>query len=278
MNGAVLRTFLTFLAAGLVAYSVLTAPTYWKRFQYWREHRGAPNIAERVIATDLEGNSFSAAVGAALTQPTFAKAPLEETPKEQVSTVETLELGENILLVPKIKARAPIVWRSSSDEKIMLENLQSGVAHYGFTALPNEETGNVFITGHSSYYWWDKGKYKTVFALLDKLVAGDQALIQFENKVYVYEVRDSVVVKPADVSVTDATEKPILSLMTCVPVGTSLNRLIVRFDLKRVYPAESGVITAPASVESDLPSAVPAEQSEDYVPTERDIIKLIPGL
>lgn len=134
----------------------------------------------------------------------------------------------------------------------MLENLQKGVAHYGGTDLPNPLTGNVFITGHSSYYWWDSGQYKTVFALLDQLKSGDQVALTYQQQVYVYQVYESLVVKPSQVDVLDTTERPILSLMTCTPVGTSLNRLIVRANLVGVFDqGETGSGSAAAARPND---------------------------
>ncbi len=137
----------------------------------------------------------------------------------------------------------------------MLANLQRGVAHYGFTSLPNDTNGNVFISGHSSFYWWDKGKYKTVFANINQLVPGDQLFIQYNSTVYLYEVTGNVTVKPSDVSITEPTPTPVLSLMTCVPVGTALNRLVVQSKLVRTYAAEVQQATAAAPLPT-LPSTV----------------------
>jgi LPXTG-site transpeptidase (sortase) family protein len=167
----------------------------------------------------------------------------------------------------------------------MLANLQKGVAHYGFTSTPNEQNGNVFITGHSSFYWWDKGKYKTVFATISELVPGDQLFIQFQNKIFVYEMTDKVTVSPSDVSVTDPTPTPTLSLMTCVPVGTALNRLVVRSKLIRTYASEiqeSSNPVVPTAQAAELPQATPTSTQSTTAPAantgSRDTIQLLPGL
>lgn len=278
--GQVVKVAVLFVLAGVTTYLILTGPSYWTRVAYWLDHRGQPNEAEIYVDVNAPAQSFSGAVGAALRQPSFLKpdVPVDTTGAPIVEgSGATITLEDNTLLIPKLNLRTPIVWNSSSEEKIMLANLQQGVAHYGFTSLPNAESGNIFITGHSSFYWWDKGKYKTVFALLDKLTPGDQALLRFEGKIYVYTLRDERVVKPSDVSVTDQTEEPILSLMTCTPIGTSLNRLVSRFDLAKVYTAdgsEPAATPAPAaSTESFDP--LPPEQT---APMRRDTIWLVPGL
>ena len=102
-----------------------------------------------------------------------------------------------------------------------------GVVHYPDTALPGE-VGNVFITGHSSYYWWSKGEYNTVFSILDKLIMGDDIYIHYNNKRYTYRVYDVDIVLPSDTSVLEQGDNSILTLMTCTPVGTNYRRLIVK--------------------------------------------------
>lgn len=279
----ILKVIAASLLSGIIVYIAITAPTYWKRARYSAENFGKPNVARQYVDLNAPAESLSGAIGFALAQAPAAattQQPAERQITEQQvekgkEVVQSLDLENNLLVVPKIGVRVPIIWNSSSDEKIMLANLENGVAHYGFTSLPNEADGNVFLSGHSSYYWWDKGQYKTVFALLDKLTQGDQAMLQYDGKVYVYTMRDSVTVSPSDVSVTDPTEKPELSLMTCVPVGTSLRRLVVRFNLAKAYPAEyNGEASQPATDDdapkTETPKPIPT-------PTNRDVIELIPA-
>ncbi|MBI4023042.1 sortase [Candidatus Berkelbacteria bacterium] len=282
-----LRFGLSLLAGMVVVYLLLTAPTHWVRIKYWLAHRGAPNTPAEFVDLELPTDSLSSAVGAALSQPRFyvqEPTPLstvavgDDADTPPVSVSQELALSDNMLVIPKIDVRTPVVWNSASEESIMLANLQRGVAHYGFTSLPNATSGNVFITGHSSYYWWDKGRYKTVFALLDQLTTGDQAFVQYEDAVFAYTVRETLVVSPAAVEVTDPTEQPTLTLMTCTPVGTSLRRLVIRFDLARVYPAEEqNAVAAPTAREPEavtehVPKPAPA------APRNRDVIELLPAL
>jgi LPXTG-site transpeptidase (sortase) family protein len=136
----------------------------------------------------------------------------------------TFNSKNNNLFIPKISVDVPISWNVSSDNT--LTALENGVAQYAGTALPGQN-GNLFISGHSSYYWWNEGSYKEVFALLDKLEKGDKIYVSYEKKIYVYVVTDKKTVSPSSVEVLDPTNTKTLSLMTCVPVGTNLNRLIV---------------------------------------------------
>ncbi len=139
----------------------------------------------------------------------------------------------NQLIIPNTNTRVPITWDSPTDESSLLANLKNGVVHYAGTAKPDEaiknNSGNTFIAGHSSYYSWDDGRYNSVFANLDNLQNNDQFAIGYADKVYVYKVFEKVVVNPSDIGVvSQQTDKPIASLMTCVPVGTNLQRLIVK--------------------------------------------------
>lgn len=163
----------------------------------------------------------------------------EEVVQRQMADSAALSPGEIIpsesrIVIPKIKVNAPVVFADTKDEKSIENLLRSGVVHYQDTAKPGE-VGNSFITGHSSNYWWDTGKYNYVFVMLDKLEPGDQAVIYYNGKKFVYTVRDKVVVEATDVSVLAPTDTPMLTLMTCTPPGTSWKRLIVRLD--RTDPA-----------------------------------------
>jgi LPXTG-site transpeptidase (sortase) family protein len=143
---------------------------------------------------------------------------------------------DNRLIIPSIGKNIPIVITDQKVdpnilpgefEGIVQEALKDGVLHYPGTADPGQ-FGNVFITGHSSYYPWDDGRYKEVFALLEHLEIGDVYYIYHNQKKYTYKIREKKIVSPQEVSVlAQPTDKKISTLMTCNPVGTSLNRLIL---------------------------------------------------
>ncbi len=154
---------------------------------------------------------------------------------------EIIPEGER-LIIPKIEVDAPIVWIESEDEEEIQSYLQNGVGHYPGTSFPGE-VGNCVITGHSSNYWWDAGEYNYVFALLDNLVVGDQVIIYYKQKKYIYEVSEIKKVSPENIEVLEPTSEPSLTLITCWPPGTNWRRLIVR--AKQIQPDPSGNITPP---------------------------------
>lgn len=142
-------------------------------------------------------------------------------PKDKLPTI-----SDNHILIPKINVDSPINWNVINTEPNVQKALETGVAGLSGTAVPGE-SGNVFITGHSSNYFWAKGRYKNIFSLLNKLVVGDLIYVKYKNKLYIYRASNVKVVKPTDISVLSKGDKSVLTLMTCTPVGTSLNRLII---------------------------------------------------
>lgn len=143
---------------------------------------------------------------------------------------------DNRIIIPKIGKNIPLIdmetdhlegenW--SELENQIQEGLREGVVHYPGTSVPGQ-FGNVFITGHSSYYPWDKGNYKEVFALLPSLEVNDEYHIFYNQKKYSYRIKEKKEVYPDNVQVLKQPEnEKISTLMTCVPVGTALRRLII---------------------------------------------------
>jgi len=145
----------------------------------------------------------------------------------------------DVLVIPKIGKIVPIVQPSKKSllagkwkefEEDIQTALQDGVVHYPGSAKPGQ-AGNVFFTGHSSYYSWAKGAYKEVFALLHELDIGDTYFLYSNGDKHTYRIVKKYEVKPTDVSVLDQpTNKRLSTLMTCTPVGTTLRRLIVQAE------------------------------------------------
>lgn len=159
-----------------------------------------------------------------------------------------LYVPENYLVIPSIDVKAPIIWTSPPDK--ILEDLKKGISHYGGTALP-DENGNVFLTGHSSNYWWDDGQYKHVFALLDNIKNNDRIYLTYKNQSYVYQVEDTKVVSPNQIEVLDPKGYSMVTLMTCTPVGTTINRRIVQ--AKQIYPLANNQKSKELKPPSQLP-------------------------
>lgn len=129
------------------------------------------------------------------------------------------------IIIEKLGIKAPVSYDTSYND--ILTSLRDGVVRYEGTANPGQ-IGNVVILGHSSDFPWSTGSYKTIFALLDKLVVGDQIVLPFGTERYIYKVTETKVVKATDLTVLNRTAEPTLTLITCYPVGTALKRLVIR--------------------------------------------------
>lgn len=118
------------------------------------------------------------------------------------------------LTVPRLKIENVRVLVDSND-------LSSGPVHLPGSALPGER-GNVFISGHSGI----KG---AIFAKLSDLKKDDPLTIEVEGMEFRYQVMGMKVVDPDDLSVVSPPDQQnrYLSLMTCVPPGLNIKRLVV---------------------------------------------------
>jgi len=152
------------------------------------------------------------------------------------------------LTIPRLGVKAPLLIDVSPE--LIVEKLKKGVTHYLDTAYPGE-IGNSVIVGHSSDFPWNEGKYKNIFALLDKLVIGDEIIVAYKKQKLTYKVTGSKVVAPTDLTVLKKTNQPILTLLTCYPVGTTRSRLIITAKLSK------GEITGTQQGEPGINAALP---------------------
>jgi len=143
------------------------------------------------------------------------------------------------IVIEKINVNAPIVKNVSvTDPKAYQLALRDGVAHAKGTVLPGEN-GNFYLFAHSSLDYWALGKYATVFNMLRKLEAGppvgeagDKIVIFYKGERFDYQVLDKKVVPGWDISpLTEKYDTPMMTLQTCYPPGTTLNRLIITAEL-----------------------------------------------
>lgn len=112
------------------------------------------------------------------------------------------------------------------------DDIMKTLVQYSGTALPGQY-GNVVIFGHSVLpQFFSPKNYKTIFATLPTLEKGDEILVDFDGILYRYQVTEMIEVDPSDVSVlAQYYDDRYLSLVTCVPPGTYLRRLVVRARL-----------------------------------------------
>jgi sortase A len=164
------------------------------------------------------------------------------------------------LIIPKINVDVPVIWNTQSDYDSQMAAMQKGVAWFGIPGANSHpgQVGNTVLSGHSSNDVIDKGDYKFIFARLDHLVKGDSIFINYQGKRYAYTVTKTEVVQPTQVSkLVYKTSKPMLTLITCTPLGTSLNRLLVTAE--QVSPDPANASAAPADSGKASTKTIPGD-------------------
>jgi sortase A len=123
--------------------------------------------------------------------------------------------------------RIPTIERLASGWAVVrgvsVTDLRNGAGHMPTTPLPGQP-GNAVISGHRT-------TYGAPFHELDQLVSGDRIEVETAIGVHVYEVRESLIVRPTDVWVTEERPGAWLTLTTCHPKYSSRQRLVVFAEL-----------------------------------------------
>ncbi|MCL2869822.1 sortase [Candidatus Saccharibacteria bacterium] len=134
------------------------------------------------------------------------------------------------LIIPKINVQVPIIFGIGNDYSSQMAGMAKGVTQFaipGANALPGQ-VGNLAISGHSSNDVFDPGDYKFIFARLSQLTNGDIIYVNYKSVRYTYAVVRQTTVDPTNVqALVFPTDKPMLTLITCMPVGTARYRLLV---------------------------------------------------
>lgn len=120
--------------------------------------------------------------------------------------------------IPMINVTIPIYHGTSEGV------LQVAVGHLDWTSLPvGGESTHAVLSGHRGL------PSAELFTRLDRLVVGDEFMINVLNEVLTYEVDQILIVLPEDVSALQISEgKDYCTLVTCTPYGINTHRILVR--------------------------------------------------
>ncbi len=168
-----------------------------------------------------------------LTPPAYAAQRALLLPLTQNNTPQPLP-EQATLTIPRIGITVPILF--SKDKEINTEalytKLQNGVINYPTSVKPGEK-GTSIILGHSSSYPWQKGRYRSVFALLGKLQTGDTFTVRYDDgRLFTYTIQKSVIFNPKienhDLTqLTEHADDETIVLVSCWPIGTDYQRIAV---------------------------------------------------
>ncbi len=183
-----------------------------------------------------------------------------EAPAGEISAVDptvtlTKVSAENKLIIPKLNVDVPINFGVQLDD--VMSSMNNGVTHYriaGASAYPGE-IGNFVITGHSAGDIYSSNPYKFIFSGLERLEEGDILYVHYNSVRYTYKMVGREVIEPTEVAkLIIETDKPMMTLVTCYPLGTSRYRLLIRAE--QISPSYTDAVVAdngelPVSFEED---------------------------
>lgn len=149
------------------------------------------------------------------------QVPADELPEDTLYITQDRRLyqrGAMTLIIPSIDVYTLV------GESTLPEGLREMPGLYEFSQLPGEGDVNVSIAGHRDIH-------DQVFYHLDKVEEGDFAYLVCAGTVFQYQYRDTTIVEPTDWSVIQPQGFSCLTLTTCDPIGTTINRMILRAQL-----------------------------------------------
>jgi sortase A len=176
----------------------------------------AVSVAEAVIAQRIARDSLDAAA--------MVEKPAWEAAAGVAAAVDVAPAGPPArgsaiarLSIPRLDVSVVVLQGSDA------QTLRRGPGHLENTALAGQD-GNMVVAGHRDSFFWP----------LQNIRLGDDVFVEASEGRFRYRVEAVRIVNPRDISVLDATEAPVLTLITCYPFwvfGAAPDRFVVRATL-----------------------------------------------
>lgn len=217
----------------------------WDSFVFDHQVRGEPatfsayaHEKRQELAASIKQWWTGAAPPTPPETPEIAKAPDVVAPPPLPQAAPPAPIPENTLIgrltIPRLRLKA-IVREGSGENTLSL-----ALGHIPGTSLPGQ-SGTVGIAGHRD----------TIFRSLRNIKKNDVIRFETLKGSRTYQVVDTKIVKPSDVSVLKPQDHPELTLVTCYPfyyVGSAPDRFIVQ---------AREISNDPDSVISEIPETAP---------------------
>ena len=220
-------------------------------------------VAVVLVVLFLQYNRLIFAPIAAYVSP--GEAPASEISAVDPTVIATNVSDEEVLIIPKLNVEVPIAFEVPLSG--VMSAMNSGVVHYrinGASAYPGE-IGNFVITGHSAGDIYSANPYKFIFSGLERLEDGDMIYVHYNSTRYSYKVVKEEVIEPTEVSkLIYETDKPMLTLINCTPLGTSRERLLVTAEQ-----------VSPSYEKAEVAKAVSEEAEEELPENEKTLFERI---
>ena len=227
------------LFAGLSLLLYPTVSDYWNSFH---QSRAIASYAEQVAEMDNDTYEQLWAEAQAYNTSLLEKpSRYQMTDEEREEYESLLNVSGNGIIgyieIPAINCALPIY--HGTDEAV----LQIAVGHIEGTSLPvGGESTHCVLSGHRGL------PSAKLFSDLDKLAEGDTFLIRVLDETLTYEVDQTRIVLPYEMSDLEIEEgKDYCTLVTCTPYGINSHRLLVRgHRIENQEEAQSVRVTADA--------------------------------
>ena len=193
-------------------------------------------------------------------------------------TITAAPTAEPKLIIPKLNVDVPAHFNIANDTATIDNAMNHGVAQFkipGADALPGQ-VGNLVISGHSAGDIYSNNQYKFIFSGLERLQDNDLIYVNYNSVRYTYKVTKKQTVEPTDVAaLVYPTSKPILTLITCTPLGSDRYRLLVTAE--QVSPTyEEKAVSTPTNTDST--TALPGNNTSSEMPAnEKPLFQKIWG-
>ena len=145
---------------------------------------------------------------------------------------EAYENGNLRLVIPSLDQDVLV------QNNVDTESLRSGPGLYEYSQLPAPDTNaNVSIAGHRDIEGAE-------FYYSDRLTDGDLMYLVYQEKVYIYQYESTQIIQSDDWNPIACKDYPCLTLTSCDPIGTFINRIVVTGRLVDVWEMNSQVMFA----------------------------------
>lgn len=185
----------------------------------WENHSGSELNADDSLSQLEDVFSFETKAAEVGTESSETQITAELPKQVEKKEAKPNKAMVGVIEIDKINLRLPVLYGAS------MANLDIGSGLLTGTAQPGMR-GNSAIAAHRSR------AYGKMFNRLDEVSAGDIVTVKDQNHTYNYEVYETLIVKPNEVSVLNSSDdEKTLTLITCTPIDTATHRLIVKAKL-----------------------------------------------
>lgn len=172
------------------------------------------------------------------------------------------------LMIPKLNIEVPVAFGSGTSVREMNIAMRNGVANFsvpGASAVPGQ-IGNFVVSGHSAGNVYEQSQYKFIFSGLTRMAESDLIYMDYNGVRYTYKVTGTRTVDPTNVAAlreiaNDNAGKPMITLITCTPLGSSKYRLLVYGE--QIYPTYNEASSTEPATEEEKATSVEMPKNND---------------